>query len=350
LFDSKLKEIFQAFLELDIKPDTTFTEAKRRYHDLLKVWHPDKYGVDLRLQELTEGKTKKINAAWMLVSEFYEAQEAISRQELDLGREIRASREKEMRARKNADGNLNNQKTEAPVSKTKGDHEYFYRFKAGLFPETIKTRPMFVALLTALLLFSITIAYNSNLNTPQDSIKVVDLSKPVSVTPHYERKTKIDTNAVSELPGAMSEAIKAYNSGNYSKAVEVFNIYAAKKDTVAQFYLGTMYLEGKGVSINFQEAERWYRRASEHGDAFAQNALANIYLNGLGVEPDFEEAARWFLLAAGQGNVDAQYNIGLMYLRGKGVNKDYSEAERWFQRSADKGNLKAKSALYRLNK
>ena len=54
------------------------------------------------------------------------------------------------------------------------------------------------------------------------------------------------------------------------------------------------------------EAVRWYRRAAEQGDVLAQYNLGWMYENGRGVGRDRVEAVRWYRLAAEQGDADAQ--------------------------------------------
>jgi TPR repeat protein len=41
----------------------------------------------------------------------------------------------------------------------------------------------------------------------------------------------------------------------------------------AQHLLGLMYAQGKGVSQNYWEAAKWYRKAVEQGYTEAQNSL-----------------------------------------------------------------------------
>ncbi len=53
------------------------------------------------------------------------------------------------------------------------------------------------------------------------------------------------------------------------------------------------------------------RLAAEQRDAQAQYNLGVLYAEGRGVPQDDAEAARWFRLAAEQGLADAQANLGL---------------------------------------
>jgi uncharacterized protein len=48
-----------------------------------------------------------------------------------------------------------------------------------------------------------------------------------------------------------------------------------------------------------------------------------MYYNSLGVSQDYAEAMKWFRKAADQGDAVGQYYIGLMYYNGKTVPQDY---------------------------
>ena len=69
----------------------------------------------------------------------------------------------------------------------------------------------------------------------------------------------------------------------------------------AQFNLGVMYAEGRGVPQDEAAAVYWYRLAAEQGLAEAQLNLGDMYAEGRGVSQDEAEAARWYRLAAAQG-------------------------------------------------
>ena len=58
------------------------------------------------------------------------------------------------------------------------------------------------------------------------------------------------------------------------------------------------------------EAMRWYRKAADQGNAIAQYNLGWMYENGRGVVQDDAEAMQWYRKAADQGYAAAQYNIG----------------------------------------
>jgi TPR repeat protein len=51
--------------------------------------------------------------------------------------------------------------------------------------------------------------------------------------------------------------------------------------------LGSMYENGQGVPINYNEAMNRYKMAADQGDAFAMVNLANMQYAGRGVRTDY---------------------------------------------------------------
>jgi len=91
----------------------------------------------------------------------------------------------------------------------------------------------------------------------------------------------------------------------------------------------------------------WLRRASddlsvlkaqaEKGDVEAQSDLGLMYAIGQGVSQDYTEALKWYRKAAEQGDALALYNLGVMYHEGHGVPQDDAEADKWFRKAAEQG-------------
>jgi len=100
---------------------------------------------------------------------------------------------------------------------------------------------------------------------------------------------------------------------------------------------------GKGLAAlsknDFATAlSEWVPLAND-GNTSAQYHLGIMYRNGKGVSKDYTEALKWFRLAAKQDNIDqhlkfvfmssninAQITLGKMYEDGQGVSQDYTEA------------------------
>ncbi len=110
--------------------------------------------------------------------------------------------------------------------------------------------------------------------------------------------------------------------------------WAEQGDVHAQYNLGDMYENRRGVPQDYREAVRWYRAAAEQGLAKAQYNLGVMCENGTGTTQDYEEAVRWYRLAAEQEDAPAQYNLGVMYDNGEGVTQDIIQAYLWFDLAA----------------
>jgi TPR repeat protein len=87
------------------------------------------------------------------------------------------------------------------------------------------------------------------------------------------------------------------------------------------------------------------RQSAEQGDAKAQARLGAMYLLGRGVEKDEQQAAEWMLKAAKQGHVEAQVIIAAMYDRGLGVKNDVKMATNWYEKAAAQGNSASMAIL-----
>ena len=139
----------------------------------------------------------------------------------------------------------------------------------------------------------------------------------------------------------LTDAKRAFESGNYSEAVKLFTPLAQQGNPFAQFKLAVIYRKGQGVQQDYQEALKWNRRAAEQGFAKAQNNLGAMYANGHGVTQDYKEAVKWYRLAAEQGYDIAQNNLGKMYDNGFGVPRDIDEAKKWYKKAAEQGHREA---------
>ena len=74
------------------------------------------------------------------------------------------------------------------------------------------------------------------------------------------------------------------------------------------------------------------------GDATAQFNLGVMHADGRGVLKDEAEAVRWYRLAADQGHAGAQFNLGVMHADGRGVLKDSVLAHMWSNIAGANGN------------
>jgi hypothetical protein len=82
---------------------------------------------------------------------------------------------------------------------------------------------------------------------------------------------------------------------------------------------------GRGVSVDLEEAARWYLKAAELGYPDAQNDLAKLYEDGRGVARDNVRAYLWYRLAEEAGNPSAAQ--GRAGLRERMTAAEIAEAE-----------------------
>jgi hypothetical protein len=152
----------------------------------------------------------------------------------------------------------------------------------------------------------------------------------------------------------------AYCEGDYATALDAIQYAADRGYTAAQWLLGRMYAQGKGVNRDDRRAFEFFARiVAEHGgerrdavetafvaDAFV--ALGDYYrAGGQAIGPvDFDAAFEMYRTAAVNfGDTDAQYNIAVMLYQGEVGMVDPAEAVRWARVAADAGNARAQALL-----
>ncbi len=154
--------------------------------------------------------------------------------------------------------------------------------------------------------------------------------------------------AVAAAP--IDDGVTAARTGNYAEALRLLSPLAESGNAEAQFVLGVLYANGRGVARNAATAAAWYRRAAEQGKLEAQNNLAALYHEGAGVPDDQTEAFKWWSLAAERGFGRSQLNLATLYLDGVGVMMDYALAYKWAWLALAKGEGEAPKILERLSK
>ena len=172
------------------------------------------------------------------------------------------------------------------------------------------------------------------------------------------------------LAGPLEDGQRAFASGRYGEAIGIWTPEALSGNPEAQFRLGGVYRQGRGVARDTAMAVRWYRQAilSHHpgatltlaeiyrdrssgfydpdagldllrvlatqGSIEARRDLGVLYRKGDGAPQDFDEAAKWFRLAAAQGDIASLAGLGELYRYGYGVPQDLSRAQMWFMLAA----------------
>ena len=146
---------------------------------------------------------------------------------------------------------------------------------------------------------------------------------------------------ITAWAGDFEEGFAAAQKGDFATALRLWKPLAEQGNSSAQYNLGLMYDNGRGVAQDYKTAVKWYTLAAQQGDADAQYNLGVRYGKGQGVAQDYKTAVKWYTLAAEQGLASAQSLLGMMYETGKGVAQDYVKAHTWFNISAIDGDADA---------
>lgn len=128
---------------------------------------------------------------------------------------------------------------------------------------------------------------------------VVDPQAPVAGVVADADSVEADEAAAGAL--AFEQALAAINRSDYGEAINGLRPLAEQAQPHAQYLLGTLYRDGRGVIANERIAHQWLLAAAQAGDADAAVALARMYLRGIdGASDDFLSFA-WFLVAQQRG-------------------------------------------------
>ncbi len=113
------------------------------------------------------------------------------------------------------------------------------------------------------------------------------------------------------------------------------------------FWLLLAVLAGslQGDEKKLQESFWQLYTSALRGDMKAQYEVGTMYEQGKGVGRDLAQAALWYEKAAWQGHVDAQYNLALMYTSGRGVDPNEERAMLWLAKAARQGDKEARRLL-----
>ena len=187
----------------------------------------------------------------------------------------------------------------------------------------------------------------------------VGLGLVLAGQPLHARQSEADRQALAQLRAkaedgdaqSQFELGAAFSLGklglttNYVEAVKWFRKAADQNHAASQSNLGVCYALGQGVPKDEAEALKWYRKAAGQGNAGGLVNLGNCYFNGQGVAKDDVEAVKWYRKAAEQNDAVAQNNLGACYSKGEGVAKSDAEAAKWYRKAAEQDNTEAQCNL-----
>ena len=149
-------------------------------------------------------------------------------------------------------------------------------------------------------------------------------------------------------PAAVADTragIAAHARGDYAAAAEAWRSPAAEGAARAQYGLGLLHAEGRGVPADPARALGWYTRAAERGFAPAQYNLAVLHERGAGVPRDIAQAVFWYAEAARRDFAPAATNLALAYLDGRGLPRNLEAAVQTLAVATPADRARLRSAL-----
>jgi len=113
----------------------------------------------------------------------------------------------------------------------------------------------------------------------------------------------------------------------------------------AQEYLGLIYLVGRNIDRDNDQALKYHLMAAKQNHLYSQYALGQIYHYGMGQEKDLKKAIKYYLMAANGGYAEASFKLGEIYRHGTGLDKDLKKAIKYYLMAAYGGYAKASFKL-----
>ncbi|MBI1239783.1 MAG: sel1 repeat family protein [Alphaproteobacteria bacterium] len=153
---------------------------------------------------------------------------------------------------------------------------------------------------------------------------------------------------------AFSSGYDAYRDGDFETARSLWQPLADAGDARAQFNLGVLYAEGRGVERDMRLALAWWQKSAKQGHVRAAHNMGLALIAGEPrgeaetLEPDFKGAAHWLRIGAEAGYANSLYTLGRLYLEGLGVERDTERAAQLVRDAAERGFTRAQFLLGKL--
>ncbi|MGQ3892406.1 tetratricopeptide repeat protein [Legionella sp. CNM-4043-24] len=172
----------------------------------------------------------------------------------------------------------------------------------------------------------------------------------VGAEPDYAETKKWYKAAQAQFPQASVALgfVQETVDNDYASAMQNYQRAAETGDAIAQYNLGLIYENGKGVPVDNKKAMILFEKSAQQGHARSMTQLAGLYFKGQDGKRDDQQALYWYKKAASLGESGALYQLGLFSETGVIIPLNFPDALSFYQQSADHGNDKAKLALARM--
>lgn len=136
-----------------------------------------------------------------------------------------------------------------------------------------------------------------------------------------------------------NSALKEANGKNYNVKSVLLKLNKAIDlgNPKASYALGSWYLHGKNVSKDYSKAIDLLKLSAAKNNSDACYDLAVCFEKGAGVKKDKVQAFKYYLKAALYGDVQSNYEVGRCYYYGIGIAKDKHLADIWLEKAETLG-------------
>ncbi|QCE34545.1 sel1 repeat family protein [Acetobacteraceae bacterium] len=176
-----------------------------------------------------------------------------------------------------------------------------------------------------------------------ESIESAAVAPPVQDTDDDPEETQ----AEAELPENLKIMAKTYRAA------------AKKGDVIAQYELGKLYFQGKGVHQNVRMSATWWKKAADKNYLPAVIALGKLYAHDhkdvleednlpgpkVGMKSNSKMAFKFYQNAADLGDAEGENLVAVAFSEGRGTRKDMKEAVKYWKKAAEKGQKDAMKSL-----
>ena len=152
----------------------------------------------------------------------------------------------------------------------------------------------------------------------------------------------VGRSTAQQNPDPKQAALAAYAHFKSLTQAELEELLSKARsgDAEAQYWVGSMYEQGRLVPKDLEQAKQWFLKSAEQGFAPAQRTCG---LMSRLTNPAIAE--RWMLRTAEQGDTEAQFWLGVAYEQNWFGTTDVKEAVKWYRKAAEGGNPDAQAEL-----
>lgn len=123
---------------------------------------------------------------------------------------------------------------------------------------------------------------------------------------------------------------------NTTAAMNMFQRGAENGNATCIYGLSLMYKQGKGVQKDMNKAFEYAKKSADMSNPAACSATSKYYAAGEGTAKDIQQAVKYAETAFSLGNKSRCAWLGLVYAKGEGVSKDYSKALKYWTQAGVK--------------